>query len=247
MGFVKTSIFLGIAFIVTFSGQASAQLTSPSYQINETYFGLGGDLDSNSTNYKGKLSAGELTVGNTASGNYQSWAGFNTTDVELLEVAVAGTSIDFGDIDPGISTVNYASATFAVRNYLSSGYVIRIGGDTLKVSGGSETIDPIDGGGAPDPSSPGTEQFGINLRANTSPLVGADPSQAPDSTFSFGTAASGYNTVNEFKFVPDDIIAQSTQSSGTTTYTVSFILNTAVNTPAGEYTGKYFMIAIPTF
>lgn len=243
MRFLLTLSVLASAFALIVSGNAFAQLTSPSYQINETYFGLGGDLDSSSTTYKGKLSAGELTVGNTASGNYKSWAGFNTTDVELLEVAVAGGLIDFGDLETNVT--KYGSATFAVRNYLSSGYVIRIGGNSLTNSvNTNESIAPMSVAAG---SSQGTEQFGVNLRANTTPPVGADPTQAPDSTFSFGSAASGYNTVDQFKFASNDIIAESSASSGTTTYTISFIANIATNTPAGTYVGSYYMIAIPTF
>lgn len=242
---VKKILLIFAALCVLSTSVVNAEeMNSPNYRVNESFFGTGGELDASSTNYRGRLSAGELVVGNTASGNYQSWVGFNTSDVELLEVAVAGTSTTFDDINPGISTVNFTSATFAVRNYLSSGYVVRIGGSPPKASGSTETIDAL---ATPTASTNGQEQFGINLRANTNPTVGADPTQAPDSSFSFGAASVGYNQVNLFKYVENDIIAESLSSSGTTNYTISFILNTGVNTPAGLYGGSYFVNVIPTF
>jgi hypothetical protein len=244
MRFIIATILSIVLCLASTSSVFADEINSPNYKVNEAFFGTGGQLDASSTNYKGKLSAGELVVGNTASGNYQSWVGFNTTNQELLEVAVVGASFDFDGINPGVSTVNFASSTFAVRNYLSSGYVVRIGGAAPKAVGSSEQIDPLT---SPTASATGQEQFGINLRANTSPTVGANPTQSPDGTFSFGVAAAGYDQGNLFKYVEDDVIAQSAASSGTTTYTISFILNTSVNTPAGLYGGSYFVNVIPTF
>ncbi len=232
-----------VLVLVALPANAFAQLTSPNYQVNETFFGIGGELEAGSANYKARLAAGELTVGNTASGNYQSWVGFNTTDVELLEVAVAGGSNDLDVLDA--ATPKYASTTFAVRNYLSSGYVVRIVGKPPTNSG--FTNNEIAAMATTAVSSPGTEQFGINLRANTNPPVGADPSQAPDSTFSFGAAATGYNVIDQFKYVENDVIASSSSSTGTTDYTISFIMNISTITPSGQYGGSYFVIAIPTF
>jgi hypothetical protein len=97
-------------------------------------------------------------------------------------------------------------------------------------------------------SSVGTEQFGINLRANTSPATfGADPVQVPDNTFSFGTVAAGYNTPNQYKYVKGDTIASSSRSSGETDYTISYIMNIGNLTPGGTYNMAHVLVATSTF
>src|ERR1039457_1765329 len=74
----------------------SFQSSSTNYGVNEAFFGAGGSLDSSSSNYQAKLSAGELAVGSSTSNNYQMHAGFNTTDVPLLEFAVNGGTYSLG-------------------------------------------------------------------------------------------------------------------------------------------------------
>jgi len=100
----------------------------------------------------------------------------------------------------------------------------------------------------PTASSSGTEQFGINLVANTSPATfGSNPAQIPNSTFSFGQAASGYNTPNLYKYVNGDTVASSSSSSGETDYTISYIFNISSTTPGGTYTMNHVLVATSTF
>jgi hypothetical protein len=73
---------------------ASAQYTSPSYKVEQTFFGAGGELDASSASYQAKIAAGELGVDHAVSSNYQTYAGFNTTDRILLEVYVTGGVFD---------------------------------------------------------------------------------------------------------------------------------------------------------
>ncbi|MGK3946406.1 hypothetical protein ABK046_49630, partial [Streptomyces caeruleatus] len=70
------------------------------------------------------------------------------------------------------------------------GYTITVNGNTL-TSGSLDEIDPLPTGGT---SSVGSEQFGLNLVANTTPAVGAARSGS-------GTAAalSNYGTANTFR------------------------------------------------
>jgi hypothetical protein len=94
----------------------------------------------------------------------------------------------------------------------------------------------------------GTEQFGINLKANTSPIsFGSEASQAPDSSFAFGAATSGYNTANNFRYVAGEQIAGAARSSGETDYTISYIVNTSTTTPAGQYIGRQSLVAVGTY
>jgi hypothetical protein len=247
MRLVKTQklIYFSIIQLAAFlllAGMVSAQSSSTNYRIEESYFGIGGELEATSPNYSSRQSAGESGVGNTSSDNFQAQSGFNTTDVELLEVEVSGGTFDLGVLST--SSTNSDSTTFTVRNYLSSGYVVRLGGQGLSENSGGHTLNSLS---SPTASTPGTEQFGVNLVANTSPSVGADPVQIPDSSFSFGTAETGYDTADQFKHVEDDIIASSASSSGETQYTLSFIANIATNTPAGDYGASMFVVVIPTF
>jgi hypothetical protein len=183
-----------------------------------------------------------LAGGNTASANYQAQAGFNTTDTPMLEFVVAGGSIDFGVLSTGATATG--TSTFSVRTYLSSGYVVTAMGPTLTSEGGA-TITAMASTAA---SSAGSEQFGMNLVANTSPATfGADPIQFPDSTFSFGSVASGYGTTNQYKYVQGDIVAQSVKSSGQTTFTASYIANVAALTDSGHYVSVQDFVVTATF
>lgn len=222
---------------------ASAQSSSANYKVEETFFGTGGELDASSTSYKAKQSAGELAAGNASSANYQFYGGFNTSDTPLLEFAVNGGTYDLGILDPTITGT--AVATFRVRNYLSSGYIVIItGASPSTTSGNTHTLAALT---SPANSAPGSEQFGINLADNTNPDIGAVPSQLPDSTFSFGSATNDYATANLFKFVAGDAIAFSSKSSGQTDYSLSIVANVARETPAGQYGGNLNLQVVPTF
>jgi hypothetical protein len=219
-----------------------AQSSSPNYRLEESFFGIGGELEASSTNYTSRQSAGETGVGNTSSTNFQANAGFNTTDAPLLEIYVNNTSIDLGVLSPSSATTT--TATFYVRVYLASGYEVV----TVASPPANESGDTIDALSVPAASSPGTEQFGINLAANTSPATfGADPVQIPDGSFSFGYASPGYDTANVFKYQPGDAIAQSDSSSGRTDYTVSYLYNTNSVSPAGIYTFEQDLVAVSTY
>jgi len=220
----------------------AAVANSTNYGVSEVQFGSGGELRACSTTYCSKQSAGELTVGNTKSTNYQAQGGFNTNREPLLEVTVSGGTVDLGLLSNLVASSG--STTFSVKTYLASGYNVYIDGTSLKNKSSGRVLTPMATAGV---SVPGTEQFGINLRANTTPSVGADPVQVPSTTFSFGSAATGYNTVNNYKYVAGDIIAQSASSSGQTDYTMSMIANVSTLTDGGVYGGRLIVNVLPTF
>ena len=120
---IGVMLLLTLAFAWQTTGVGLAyQSQSSNYAVDEAFFGTGGELESASANYKAKLAAGEMTVGNSASANYQMQAGFNTSDIPLLEFAVDGNTFDMGILHG--QTTGLATTGFRVRNYLSSGYVI---------------------------------------------------------------------------------------------------------------------------
>lgn len=243
------------------SGNPDQQSCSSNYGVSETFFGSGGQLEACSVGqYCAKTSLGELTAGNTKGTAYQAQAGFNTNRTEWIESAVQDDTVNIGTLSS--SRPNVGTARFYVKSYLSSGYVVQTWGGPPK-----NGLRALATSSTPTASSPGTEQFGINLVANTGitgavdgtgaakPNFGAVPTQDPDSSFSFGKANDGgvgganqvYNSANNFKYTDGDIIAFSASSSGFTNYTISYLFNINAVTPGGTYTMNQSIVATATF
>jgi hypothetical protein len=236
--FLAAFVMTGVSF-----AQYTSQYASPHYKVNETFFGSGGNLENSSAHYKAKTAAGELAVGSISSPNFQAHAGFNTTNTILMELNVFGGSFDMGVLDE--NQVKTQQTTFTVKDYLSTGYTVQVLGRPPSNSGHE-----LAAMSSPGSSSPGTEQFGLNLAANNLSGVGpfgASPAQVPDSTFGFGFAVSPYDTSNLFKYSEGDTVARSDKSSGITQYTISFISNISRVTPGGSYGGSLFVRVIPTY
>jgi len=218
-----------------------AQSISPNYQINEDFIGGGGLIESNSTNYSAQDTIGETGIGNSVGTNYQTNSGFQTTSEPRLSFTVDTSSINFGTLSIGSTAT--ATSTFSVLNYTSHGYIVITSGSPP--SNGGYTLA---GMGSTGPSSSGTEQFGINLKANTSPTsFGAEAVQVPDNTFSFGEAAANYNSANNYRYVAGESIARSVKTSGQTNFTVSYIVNASTTTAGGAYSGGQTLICIGTY
>ena len=218
-----------------------AHASSSNYRIDEYFLGPGGSEDLSSTSYSARASVGDTGVGNTSSSNYQLYGGYTTTTEPFLEFGVDTTSIDFGVLTT--SSASTGTSTFYIRSYLSGGYIVTTESDTPGNSG--HNLDNLTSQTA---SSPGTEQFGINLVANTSPSsFGEDPEQVPDSSFSFGQAATGYDTADVYKYVKGDTVAYSDTSSGRTNFTISYLANISELTPGGIYTMNHVLVAVPTY
>jgi hypothetical protein len=243
----QTNLFkrIGLAWLLALLVVPSvlAQHSSPNYSIEESFVGPGGLIDASSPNYQARASLGDTGIGNSASANFQIYGGYTTTDEEFLEFVVTGATVDLGVLTD--SSTGTGNGTFYVRTYIAQGYAVTTMSQPPTLSGGTATIEPMAAQGA---SAQGTEQFGINLVANTSPTTfGADPVQVPDSTFSFGFAAANYDDANQYRYVPGDVVAQSDSSSGQTTYTVSYIANVAFLTEAGTYIMHHDLVATSTF
>jgi hypothetical protein len=215
--------------------------TSTSYFISECQFGIGGEPDLNSTSYNANASLGSLGVGVGASTNYTSQAGFLTPREEYLEMGVNAATINLGTLTTSAAATG--NATFFVRAYTSSGYTVQTISGTP--TNGGESLDPITSAAV---SSPGTEQFGINLVANTSPTTyGADPVKQPSSGYAYGEAASGYDTTNLFQYNQGDTIVTSPKGIGQTDFTISYLANISPISPGGEYSVEHILVVIATF
>jgi hypothetical protein len=239
---ILAALSLALLPVISYAPTVTAQeSSSSSYRVSEVSFGSGGQLRACSSAYCAKQAAGELAVGSTSSQNYQARAGSNTDRIPLLEMIVTGGPVHLGVLEEG--SVKYGYTEFSVRTYLAHNYDVIVDGSPPRNPEG-HILAPMT---SADISRPGTEQFGINLRQNTTPNIGSDPQQFPDNTFSFGAAALGYNAQNTFKFASGDVIALSNKSSGRTDYTLSMIANITPNTPSGTYAGKLVLTVVPVF
>ncbi len=215
--------------------------SSSSFQIQEDFFGAGGVIDSSSASYQSQDSIGAVGVGDAAGTAYQTQSGYTTTNDPNLSFIVNTSSVSLGTLTTGSTATG--TATFSVLNYTSYGYIVQVIGNSP--NNGAHNLTALS---SPTASAAGTEQFGINLAANTSPTTfGAAPVQVPSSSFSYGTAATGYNTTNQYKYVSGNTIANATKTSGRTDFTISYIANIAIATPGGSYSGSQTFIVVGTY
>jgi hypothetical protein len=241
---------LGFTTWVATASSANAAYSSANYSANEIQFGIGGDPQQQSSSYKAQVSVGSTGVGDVSSTNYKAFSGFLTPNEVFLEMGIDSTSVNLGNLDP--SSTRTGTAIFHVRAYLDSGYTVQTVSQPPAMTSGSATH-TLCAMSSPNCNSitptPGIEQFGINLVANTSPTTfGANPAPQPDSNFATGQAAPAYNAANQFKYSVGDVIAQTNISGwGATNYTISYVANASVSTPSGSYTMIHDLVAVVTY
>ena len=219
------------------STQATA-LQSTNYSIREGTIGSGSLNQSSSTSYRITDATGDIGIGNSASSNYNLSAGSKTPVDPTLSFAITSGAITFPTFSA--STARMTTSTFTVLNYTSYGYVVQIDGTPPTNAG--HVIPPMGTTGA---STPGIEQFGINMVANTAPSnIGANPDNGG---YGFGVAAANYATPNAYRFVNGETIASAPKSSGVTNYTISYLVNVAGLTPGGQYKSDITLIVVGTY
>lgn len=235
--------FLLLAVLLASGGFSTAHAVTSSsnnYQVTETQFGATSSEPTCSGQYCAQVSIGNMAGGSSASAHNSAVFGAITNSDPLLEVIITP-----GQSNLGVLTTEKTATTTTsvqVRNYLSGGYTLQITG-TPPIYNGHTLATPS----VPTASIHGTEQFGINAVANTTPSVGADPVQVPSNQTSFGVANSGYNTANLFQYTSGDVVAHSNTSSGQTSYTISMIMNISNATPAGHYSSDFSAVVVPSY
>ena len=210
-------------------------ISSNHYQINADSINVGG-VKQTSASYNSEDTIGETATGTSSSTHYKVSTGYQAMwDYPPgLSFAIGSNSAPLGTLST--SSVSSTSTTFSVSTNAAHGYFVGVTGSTL--TSGSHTIAAM---GSAAPSSVGSEQFGINLVANSSPSVGANPSGGQ------GSAASGYASTNNFKYVSGDTIANASIYSQTTNFTISYIGNIATGTAAGSYAANLTLVATAKF
>jgi hypothetical protein len=171
-----------------------------------------------------------------------------TGGVPDCATATTGT-ITFNQL---FSPTDTASATsqMAASTNAGSGYAITVNGPTL--TSGANTITAINAAAA---GVRGVSQFGINLKLNTTSTttlpVGTEIAPVSNGTNYRAEPKTGYDSVDTFKFVTGDVVADSGFNAlGATDaqiYTASYIVNVPGSQAAGTYTTTLTYICTPKF
>lgn len=162
--------------------------------------------------------------------------------------SVTAGTILFNQLFSPTSTAT-ATSQMAASTNAQSGYIITVNGPTLM--SGANPITAI--GATAATSTVGTAQFGMNLKLNTTPAIGAEVSPAANGTDLRGQAKAGFATANSYKFntaTSDTVAASDYTLAGATNsqvYTVSYIVNVTGNQAPGTYTTTLSYICTPTF
>lgn len=160
----------------------------------------------------------------------------SSTVNQSLTFSLGSNSLALGTLS---STVAASSShTLTVATNAASGMATTVAGATL--TSGANTIDACAAGCS---STTGSEQFGINLKDNTTPNIGAEAT----GTAPIGLAATGYATADSFKFATGATIASSASGINSTVFTVSYIANITGATEAGSYTTTFTYTATATY
>lgn len=101
---IRMLIVVFAAIAVISPAVHAQQSSSTNYQVDEVFFGIGGELEACSGSYCSKQSAGETGVGNTKSANYQAQGGFNTNREPSLSLIVSGGA-DLGVLNTSSTAV----------------------------------------------------------------------------------------------------------------------------------------------
>lgn len=223
---------------VYLSTQVMAQTSSSeNYQITETQFGGGSSIESCSDEYCARSSVGDQ--GRSSSGSSAELGEAEYTE-PLIEIRVTSDASDLGNLSTEHTA--YKTMRIQVRNYVTGGYMLQIVGNPPKYEGRSIAALSV-----PTVSTPGKEQFGINVVKNTTPAVGENPLLQPSEESALSLIKEDYRIPNKFKYADGDVIALSQQDTGGADYTVSMILNISSSTPAGRYSGDFAAVVIPAY
>lgn len=148
--------------------------------------------------------------------------------------SASGEFISFGELST--NQPRFLTSQFAGATNDPGGYSTFVAG--LTMTSGTNVIPAL---GAPLVSIPGVSQFGMNLRANTNPGVGIDPSGVGSST-----PSPDFNQPNLYKF-SNQIIASSPLPTEFNIFTVSYIVNISQNQSSGVYNTTLTYIATAAF
>lgn len=149
--------------------------------------------------------------------------------------SVTGNYIDIGELGSNRTATGLMQFSGATND--AGGYVTYLNGYTM--TSGNNIINALASNAG---SSVGSSQFGLNLRANSSPSFGLEPN-------GIGTSnpTAGYGTPNSYRFVNGEAITNSSLPTDFKIFTAAFIVNVSKDQPAGVYVTTMTYTAIASF
>jgi hypothetical protein len=147
----------------------------------------------------------------------------------------SGDYIDLGELSS--QRASSGSSQMLVATNAVDGYDVSVQGTTL--TSGNNIINAL---ASNDVSRPGVSQFGFNLRANSTPAVGNNPTGP-------GVAGpqSNYNQPNSYRFVSGDTIIANAVPDDRREYTASYVVNVSATQAPGVYVSTLTYICLASF
>lgn len=160
-------------------------------------------------------------------------AGITITDYNCN--SATAYTVNLGNLST--RSVRTGTSQFTTATNAQSGFTVQVSGTTL-TSGNNVIAAPS----SPTLSLVGTDQFGINLRANSVLGVGQDP-VGPG----VGKVSANYDVPNQFMYSDGDTIVSSSQPSNNQTFTISYIANINGTQPPGVYSTTITFVCVGNF
>jgi hypothetical protein len=154
---------------------------------------------------------------------------------------ITSTDTNPNSANTGFNKAPANTNTIEAYTNAGSGYSITYYGDTLKTAGGAHSIDAM---AVKAVSATNTEQFGLNLKLNTTPATGANKSGSGG-----GASEADYDTANQYKYVANTTTALAAAAAATASniFTVTYIVNVTQTTDAGVYSTTLTYICTGNF
>jgi len=143
--------------------------------------------------------------------------------------------IDLGDL----STSRAAKGSSQMLAGTNADFGLAIAAYGTTMTSGNNTITAL---ANPTVSAPGNGQFGINLRKNSDPPVGEEPSG-----IGIALPTSRYDIPNKYTFQSGDVVATSPDATDIRIFTASYVVNVPPSQPPGVYTATITYICTASF
>lgn len=149
--------------------------------------------------------------------------------------SVTGSHVDIGELGDDRTATGLMQFSGATND--PTGYTTYLNGFTM--TSGNNIINPLTINAG---SVTGSSQFGLNLRANSSPSFGLEPVGLGATT-----PAPGYGTPNSYRFVNGEAVTTSSIPTDFKIFTAAFIVNVPDDQPPGVYVTTMTYTAIAAF
>lgn len=148
--------------------------------------------------------------------------------------SASGVLLNFGEFLT--NTTKYLSSEYSGATNDPGGFSTSVAG--VSMTSGNNIIPPL---GSPQTSQPGVSQFGMNLRANSLPSIGADPAGP-------GTSAPvpQLNNPNQY-FFNNQVVSNSPIPTDFRKFTASYVVNVSASQSPGIYSTTLTYIAVAAF